>query len=135
MPTQIEAPARAKAGSEIEIAWTGPKGPSDFITVVEPGAEVVAELGQVIRAIEGKDASLANQLRRAGASVALSIAEGEHAMGRRRQASFSVALGSARECRACVHVGEALGYLREGESAGVLDGLDHVVAMLFKLVR
>ena len=97
--------------------------------------EVVAELGGVIRAIEGKDGGLANQLRRAAASVALNIAEGEHAMGRRKQASFSVALGSARECRACVHVGEALGYLRHGESAGTLDGLDHVIAMLFKLTR
>ena len=106
-----------------------------MMKVYRRSLEVVAELGGVIRAIEGKDSALANQLRRASASVALNIAEGEHAMGRRKQASFSVALGSARECRACVHVGEALGYLRVGESAPALDGLDHVIAMLFKLTR
>ena len=106
-----------------------------MMKVYRKSLEVVGELGGVIRAIEGKDSALANQLRRACASVALNIAEGEHAMGRRKQASFSVALGSARECRACVHVGEALGYLRVGESGAALDGLDHVIAMLFKLTR
>ena len=106
-----------------------------MMKVYRRAIEVVRELGGVIRAIEGKDAALANQLRRASASVALNIAEGEHGMGRRKQASFSVALGSARESRACVEVGVALGYLEAGASPELADDLDHVIGMLYKLAR
>jgi Ca-activated chloride channel family protein len=35
----LEAPASAKAGSEIEIKWVGPGGPSDYVSVAEEGAD------------------------------------------------------------------------------------------------
>lgn len=34
----LEAPAEVGAGAEIEVAWTGPDNPNDYITIVEAGA-------------------------------------------------------------------------------------------------
>ena len=95
---------------------------------------VLAGLGRVAGQIAQSDPDLARQLRRAGASIPLNIAEAEYGQGRRKQASFSVALGSARESRACLDVGVALGYLPLGDDA-LRDDLDHVIAMLYRLSR
>jgi Ca-activated chloride channel family protein len=37
---KLEAPAEAKAGSEILVKWTGPGGPRDYVTIVKKGAPV-----------------------------------------------------------------------------------------------
>ncbi len=34
----LEAPDQAPAGSGVEVHWTGPNNPQDYITIVEPGA-------------------------------------------------------------------------------------------------
>ena len=34
----VEAPAEVQAGSSFQVAWTGPGGPGDYITIVEAGA-------------------------------------------------------------------------------------------------
>lgn len=34
----LEAPADVQAGTEFEVAWTGPNGPGDYVTVVAKGA-------------------------------------------------------------------------------------------------
>jgi Ca-activated chloride channel family protein len=34
----LEAPAQVAAGSPFEVAWTGPNGPSDYVTIVAVGA-------------------------------------------------------------------------------------------------
>jgi Ca-activated chloride channel family protein len=36
----LEAPAEAMAGSRIEVKWTGPSNPRDYITIVKKGAPV-----------------------------------------------------------------------------------------------
>ncbi len=40
MPLQItlQAPARVKAGADFQVAWTGPNGPSDYVTIVPAGS-------------------------------------------------------------------------------------------------
>ena len=96
--------------------------------------EVLRGLGEVASRIALRDADLARQLRRAGASVPLNVAEGEHGLGRRQKMSFAVALGSARECRACIDVSVALGYVDEVDDE-LRDDLDHVIAMLYRLSR
>ncbi|MCW5772781.1 MAG: hypothetical protein KIT16_14145 [Rhodospirillaceae bacterium] len=35
----LVAPAAVKAKSEFEVTWTGPNGPSDYVTIVPVGAE------------------------------------------------------------------------------------------------
>ena len=63
------------------------------------------------------DRSLEDQLRRAGASVALNVAEGSGARGKNRGLRYSTALGSARETRACLQVAGALGYVTSVDAA------------------
>lgn len=40
----LEAPAEVDAGEDFEVTWTGPDGPSDYITIVPEGSEEGAYL-------------------------------------------------------------------------------------------
>jgi four helix bundle protein len=95
---------------------------------------VLGMLRGVLTQIERHDRDLGNQLRRAGSSVALNIAEGNGSHGGTRLARYRTALGSARETSACLDVAVALGYV-EGVDAQVLSRLDEVRATLAALVR
>ena len=52
------------------------------------------------------DSDLGRQLRRAGASMALNVAEGMGVSGGNQKLRFRTALGSAREVGACLDVAE-----------------------------
>lgn len=39
LAVRLEAPAEVDAGEEFEVTWTGPDGPSDYITIVPEGSE------------------------------------------------------------------------------------------------
>jgi four helix bundle protein len=88
----------------------------------------------VARRLERNDRDLVRQLKRAASSVALNIAEGLGTQAGNRELRFQTALGSAREVKACLDVARAWGYLDVAD-ADVLASVDHVAAMLFKLVR
>jgi hypothetical protein len=60
-----------------------------------------------VATIEARDGDLARQMRRAMASVALNIAEGQGSRGGNQRARFATALGSMRETKACIDVAEA----------------------------
>ena len=96
--------------------------------------EVLRELGPVVRAIEVHDRDLARQLKRASTSIALNCSEGSGCSGGTRKERYKNALGSARETGACIDAALALGYL-ETVDASLLDRLDHVRAVLVKIVR
>ena len=36
-PATLDAPAQVKGGAQFEVAWTGPQGPSDYVTIVALG--------------------------------------------------------------------------------------------------
>ena len=92
------------------------------------------ELTQHIAAIERRDSDLARQLRRAAASVVLNIAEGSYARGRNRHALYSVALGSAKEVRACLDVAKAFRYLAAVDES-IAARLNVICGVLFRLTR
>ena len=92
-------------------------------------------VGPLAQRIAREDRDLARQLRRAGASVVLNVAEGECADGGNRRARFDNALGSAKECIACLECGEALLYVQAERTAEVIDVYSHVIATLVKLKR
>ena len=76
---------------------------------------------------------LADQLRRAAASVVLNFAEGAGKVTRReRQCYFRRAKASAYEVAAAIDVGVALGILNEPTSKKATDLVDHIGAMLTK---
>ena len=93
-----------------------------------------AEVGRVAVVVARRDASLADQMRRAMASVALNISEANGSQGGNRNARFFDALGSAREVRTALNVAVAFGYVREID-AQLVDRLDHVCATLWRLVH
>ena len=86
----------------------------------------------LIAAIERRDADLARQLRRAGASVVLNLAEGSGSFGRIRTVRYRTALGSARETLSCLRVAEALGYV-EAVPDGLLALINRVVGTLVRV--
>ena len=87
-----------------------------------------------ITTISRHDSDLARQLRRASSSVVLNIAEGSYARGGNRKSLYNVALGSAKETRACLDVARALGYIIAIDEA-ILAKLNIVCGVLFRLTR
>jgi four helix bundle protein len=94
--------------------------------------DVVGELKAVVGQIERCDPDLARQMRRAMCSVALNVAEGMGSRGRNRSARYHTALGSMQETKACVEVGQALGYVG-GVDAGLLDRMRRILGTLVRL--
>ena len=95
--------------------------------------DVLRRLRPVVAQIETHDRDLGRQLRRAATSIALNCSEGSGSNGGTRRERYRNALGSARETGACWDAAMALGYV-EAIDAALLDGLDHVRAVLVKNV-
>ena len=107
------------------------------VIVYRKAIELVRDVQRlVLPRLETRDAELHQQLHRAVRSVVLNIAEGRSLRGKRRGNHFAIALGSARETHACIELALALELMPDGDSvARLLDGADHVQAMLYKLSR
>ncbi|MDC3956145.1 four helix bundle protein [Polyangium jinanense] len=96
--------------------------------------ELLRRLRPIIEKIGGKDANLADQLRRAATSVPLNLHEGAYSQGRNERARWHTAMGSAAEVRACLDVAEALGYVDRVDEE-LRNKLDHLVGTLHRLTR
>ena len=96
--------------------------------------EIVREVRPVADRIARFNPDLARQLRKASVSVALNVAEGSGTRGGRRRNTYEIALGEARETRACMDAAEAIGYVPR-VSPQLRDKLDRVIATLVKVVR
>ena len=92
----------------------------------------ISRLPPVIASIERRDPDLGRQLRRAASSIALNTAEGSYARGRNRGALYQVALGSAKETKACLDVARALRYI-ESVDEQMLAELSSICAVLYRL--
>ena len=102
--------------------------------VLEVSIEMVAAMAPVIARIRRNDRSMADQLRRAAASVPMNIAEGNRRAGRDRLHHFRVAAGSADEVRTGLRVAAALDG-RVTDTTACLALLDRVLAMLWVLTN
>jgi four helix bundle protein len=105
-----------------------------MLRIYDDAIAMLEMLAVYIAAIERHDTDLAKQLRRAGASVALNIAEGSYARGGNRKALYNVALGSAKEVRACLDVARALKYLAAIDES-IAAKLSSICAVLYRLTR
>jgi four helix bundle protein len=94
--------------------------------------EMVQAMRPVIASVAKRDASLADQMRRAVQSIVLNTAEGMGSCGGNRRVRYCSALGSAREALACVQCGVALGYVDPLEEE-MARRFDRVIGTLVKL--
>ena len=96
---------------------------------------LVRSLRDVLTRLEARDTSLANQIKRAAASVPLNLKEGRRRTGKDRIHFWKIAAGSADEVQGALLVAEAFGYLEPAAIAEPLQFADRVLAMLWKLTR
>jgi four helix bundle protein len=97
----------------------------------EVSLELVANLRSIVPVIERHDRDLADQLRRAGSSVVLNLAEGSKSAKGNKGKHFAIAHGSASEVRAALQTAVAWGWIDEKMAAP--DVLDRLMALLWRL--
>ena len=103
------------------------------LKIYQTTIQLIRDLQKVLVEIARKDADLARQMKRALASVALNISEGEHRRDGNGRARFATAMGSANEVRSCLEVAKAFGYV--DAHAKERDTLDRIARTLFVLTR
>ena len=103
--------------------------------VHELAISIIEALAPVMPLIQRHDRGLAVQLRNSASSTVLNIAESEHSDPGNRRARLFTAAGSANESRSALRVAIAWGYIRRERAADVLDRMDQVVAILWKLTH
>jgi four helix bundle protein len=96
--------------------------------------ECCADVGRIAEVVSKYDRSLADQMRRAMASVALNASEACGVSGGNAWQRFHSALGSAREVETALRVARAFGYVKELDD-GLLRRLDQIRATLWKVAR
>jgi len=105
------------------------------LKVLDTAIAMVAEVMTVVRRLDGVDADLARQLKRAAMSVAAQIGEAERARKGNRVAKLQGALAEAREVKVWLRLAVAVGYVEASAIAVGFDLADHVCAVLYKIVR
>ena len=103
--------------------------------VHEMALSIIEALAPLMPLIQRHDRALAVQLRTAANSTVPNIAESEHSDPGNRRARLFTAAGSANESRSALRVAVAWGYVRRERTADVLERIDHVVAILWKLTH
>lgn len=101
--------------------------------VYEVALELVSALRPSVDALARRDRDLADQVRRAGSSVVLNIAEGARRWGKDRLHFYRIAAGSAAEMRVALQVARAWEFLESNSEVEAL--LDRVLAMLWRLTQ
>ena len=102
---------------------------------LEVSLQAVAALREPLRVVQSKDADLYRQIRRAGSSVPLNIAEGGRRVGKDRKHHWRVAAGSADEVRVALRTAVAWGDLDRAATIPSLALIDRVIAMLWKMTN
>lgn len=97
--------------------------------------DMIRSLRDPLASIAERDPALAQQLRRAAASVPLNLSEGRRRQGRDRLHLWRVAAGSADEVVASLRVAEAWGHVDSRAIAPALALCDRVLAMLWRLTH
>ena len=100
---------------------------------LETAHDAVRHLKAPIALVARRDASLADQLRRAACSAVLNLAEGRRRRGADRAHFIRMAAGSAAEARAALDLAVDLGYLDARPEAWAR--LDRVLALTWPWVK
>ena len=100
----------------------------------ELALSVAAAVFGMVGGVPQSCADLADQARRAMASVPLNLAEGAGRAGRDRVYHFRVAYGSVKEVESAVRLLTAVGAIDSGAGREVLGLLDRLGAMTWRLI-
>lgn len=101
--------------------------------VITKAMELGVEVRGIVARVRRHDRSLADQMQRSMQSVVLNCCEARHARGKRGTDRFSLAYGEAKELEGALRIASMWGYADVSDS--VMDRVDHVAGMLFKLSR
>jgi four helix bundle protein len=96
---------------------------------------IISLLRKLLPAIARHDAKLHKQLREAGSSIPMNLAEGNRRRGKDRLFLWSVASGSADEVFTGLRTALAWGYVPEGTCNEALEHIDRLQAMLWRLMH
>ena len=102
---------------------------------LETSYQLIRELRGVLRMIQRRDRKLHDQLARALTSVSLNIAEGRGRAGQDRRHHWRIALGSAEEVQAALHVADAFGYVSTDDWSVADESLMRVLQMLCRMTH
>ncbi len=97
--------------------------------------EVLHQLAPIEAKVRRARKSLADEIVRAGESVALNLSEGRMRIGLDRPDFFRRAAGSASELTTALLIAQARGIITAGDFAAVDEPLDHVRAILWRLTH
>ena len=102
---------------------------------LETSLQLIRALRRPISPLRLRDPKLHDQIRRAASSISLNLAEGAGRSGKDRRRHYRIAAGSAEEVRVALRVAEAWGELSAQATAEPLQGMDHQLAMLWRLTH
>lgn len=103
------------------------------LRVVEDILQTIGTVHTLCRVVARHDADLSKQLRRAVNSLGLNSGEGLSARGGNRTARLESAMASGREVIFGLRIAGAAGYLAPERVTREVDGIDRIVAILYKL--
>jgi len=102
---------------------------------LELALDAIRHLVAPLADIAKRDPDLAQQIRRAAASMALNLGEGRRRQGRDRLHLWRVAAGSADEVVTALRVAESFQLVPRTAVAPVLERCDRVLAITYTLTR
>ena len=102
---------------------------------LELALDAIRQLVTPLAAIKQRDPDLAQQIRRAAASMALNLGEGRRREGRDRLHHYRIAAGSADEVVTALRVAESFQLVTRTAVAPVLERCDRVLAITWTLTR
>ena len=111
-----------------------PNQPSRFVAH-EVSLQAARRVFEVVQVVPVGCRYLADQARRAVASVPLNLAEGSGRAGRDRVHHFRIAYGSAKETQSAVRLLVAVGGIGGDEGSAALALVDRAAALTWKLIR
>ncbi len=101
----------------------------------EIALDAIRQLSEPLAAISQRDPDLAQQIRRAAASMALNLSEGRRRQGRDRLHLWRIAAGSADEVVAGLRVAEAFRHVERSTILPALESCDRVLAITWTLTH
>ena len=106
-----------------------------MLEVFELSYQLIEAFREPVKVLQRKDPDLARQLRKAGSSVSLNLAEGEGRVVKDRFQHWRISSGSAREVKSALRAALAWGYLTKKQIERPQSIADRVLAMTWNLMR